>query len=101
MGERKIDHMLQIKTGSLREWRKQTDKYNRYEATPYQALESLIQHYKLKPTDRVVDFGSGRGRVSFFLHNNFNVPITGVEMNDLTFEESQINRLHIDRKINI
>jgi len=84
--------MLQIKTGGLREWRKETDKYNRYEATPYQALESLIQHYKLKPTDHVVDFGSGRGRVSFFLHNHFNVPITGVEMNDLTFEESQINK---------
>ncbi|BAM48403.1 hypothetical protein AXY_22710 [Amphibacillus xylanus NBRC 15112] len=93
--------MLQIKTGILREWRKETDKYNRYEATPYQALESLIQHYKLKPTDRVVDFGSGRGRVSFFLHNHFNVPITGVEMTISLLKNHKLARLHIDRKINI
>ena len=69
--------MLQIKTGGLREWRKQTDKYNRYEATPYQALESLIQHYKLKPTDRVVDFGSGRGGFHFSSITTLMCPLLG------------------------
>lgn len=90
--ERKLDEQLQVKTSGLREWRNQTDEYNRYEATPYAALEKLIRSYKFKPTDHVVDFGCGRGRVSFYLHHHFNIPVTGVENNDLTFEEAQINK---------
>lgn len=93
MVERKYDQLLHVKTSGLREWKNQTDDYNRYEATPYQALEKLIHYYKLEPTDRVVDFGSGRGRVSFFLHYHFDVPITGIEMNDLTLEESKKNKV--------
>src|SRR5699024_1438924 len=92
MGERKYDQMLQIKTIGLREWRKQTDDYNRYEATPYIALEKLFKQYKLKPEDSIVDFGSGRGRVSFYIHNHFNVPVTGVENNDKTYDESLYNK---------
>src|SRR5690625_3851931 len=92
MGERKFDQMLQIRTIGLREWRKQTDDYNRYEATPYEALEKLFHSYKLKPTDKVVDFGSGRGRVSFYIHHYFNIPVTGIEMNDLTYDESLYNK---------
>ena len=92
MGERKYDQMLQIKTIGLREWRKQTDDYNRYEATPYTALEKLFKQYKLKPEDSIVDFGSGRGRVSFYIHNHFNVPVTGVENNDKTYDESLYNK---------
>lgn len=92
MGERKFDQMLQIRTVGLREWRKQTDDYNRYEATPYAALEKLFSSYKLKPTDRVVDFGCGRGRVSFFIHHQFNIPVTGIENNDLTYSEALYNK---------
>ncbi|KXH80625.1 class I SAM-dependent methyltransferase [Sporosarcina sp. HYO08] len=92
MGERKFDRMLQIRTVGLREWRQQTDNYNRYEATPYAALEKLFRSYTVKPTDRVVDFGSGRGRVSFYIHHHFNVPVTGVEMNDKTYEEALYNK---------
>lgn len=90
--ERKFDQLLHIKTKGLREWSGASDDYHRYEATPYAALEKLFQHYKLKPTDRVVDFGSGKGRVSFYIHYHFNVPVTGVEMNDLTFDESEVNQ---------
>jgi hypothetical protein len=90
--ERKFDSLLQVKTSGLREWKDGSIDYHRYEATPYAALEKLFRHYKVQPTDHIVDFGSGKGRVSFFMHYHFNVPVTGVEMNDLTFEESQINK---------
>src|SRR5699024_7955953 len=63
-----------------------------YEATPYIALEKLFKQYKLKPEDSIVDFGSGRGRVSFYIHNHFNVPVTGVENNDKTYDESLYNK---------
>src|SRR5690554_448218 len=84
--------MLHVRTSDLREWRKQTDDHNRYEATPYEALEKLIEHYKFKQGDQVVDFGSGRGRVPFYIHYHFNIPVTGVELNEVTLEESLYNK---------
>lgn len=92
MAERKYEQMLNIRTTGLREWRKHTH-YNRYEATPYKALEELFKVYKINKTDEVVDFGSGRGRVPFYIHNRFKVPVTGVEVNDQTFEEALDNKV--------
>src|SRR5699024_11978906 len=92
MAERKIDRTLGIKTTGIREWEEHTDFYNRYEATPYKALDKLFQKYKLTKNDQVVDFGSGRGRVSFYIHHRFNIPVTGIEMNDKTYEEALYNK---------
>lgn len=61
--ERKLDRTLQIKTVGLREWGKKKAAYNRYEPTPYAALDKLFQQYKFNKKDRLVDFGCGRGRV--------------------------------------
>ncbi len=92
MGERLLDQKLHIRTTGLREWKKHTEDYNRYEATPYNALEKLFSTYKIKPSDKVVDFGSGKGRVVFYIHYHFNVPVTGIEMNDITYEEALRNK---------
>lgn len=92
MGERKIDRALGIRTTGMREWKEATYHYNRYEATPYAALDKLFQKYKLTKQDQVVDFGSGRGRVSFYIHHQFNTPVTGIEMNDKTYEEALYNK---------
>ncbi|MDS9471882.1 class I SAM-dependent methyltransferase [Sporosarcina pasteurii] len=91
MAERKYEDMLNIRTTGLREWRNESH-YHRYEATPYRALEELFKVYKLERDDEVVDFGCGRGRVSFYIHNRFKVPVTGVEVNDLTFDEALDNK---------
>lgn len=91
MAERKYEEMLNIRTTGLREWRNET-RYHRYEATPYKALDELFKVYKLKEDDEVVDFGCGRGRVSFYIHNRFKIPVTGVEVNDLTFDEALDNK---------
>lgn len=105
MAERKYEQLLNIRTSGMREWKNQTH-YNRYEATPYKALDELFKTYRLNKTDGVVDFGSGRGRVSFYIHNRFKVPVTGVEVNDKTFEEALDNKVsyrhkakHIDAPI--
>lgn len=92
MAERKFDQALRIRTAGIREWRDRSVPYHRYEATPYEALETLFQHYKIRQTDRVVDFGCGRGRVSFYIHNRFKVPVKGIEVNELTFAEALDNK---------
>lgn len=98
MAERAYDRSLRIKTIGMREWRDHTVDYHRYEATPYRALDILFQHYKLDKTDQVVDFGCGRGRVAFYIHDRFQIPVTGVEVNDLTFEEALQNKTRYRRK---
>ncbi|HLS24166.1 MAG TPA: SAM-dependent methyltransferase [Pseudogracilibacillus sp.] len=91
MSERKFDRNLHIRTVGLREWGKEANKYNRYEATPYQALEQLFETYSFEPGDQLIDFGCGRGRVVFYVHNRFNIPVTGIEAHDTTFEEALMN----------
>lgn len=91
MGERKLDRTLGIRTVGIREW-KDSNQYNRYEATPYKVLEVLCESYKFRDVGRVVDFGCGRGRVAFYLHNRFHLPITGIEANQKTYEEALENK---------
>ena len=71
INEKDYDRLLRIKTISTREWVNQSIHYNRYEATPYLALEALFHEYELNRTDTVVDFGCGKGRLPFYLHNRF------------------------------
>lgn len=91
MGARKFDRELGIRTVGLREWGGHSH-YNRYEATPYEALEQLFQVYRFRKGDRVVDFGCGRGRVTFSIHSRFHVPVVGIEAHDKTYEEALDNK---------
>lgn len=91
MYERKRDEELGIKTVGLREWGRREERYNRYEATPYRALDRLFNQYQLSSHHKVIDFGAGRGRVSFYLHHKFNVPVIGVEVNEKTLDEALWN----------
>ncbi len=107
MSAKLFDQELGIRTTGLREWQGNT-AYNRYEATPYQALETLFRAYKIKKDARVVDFGCGRGRVVFYIHRRFRVPVVGIEANDKTYEEAldnkqryRIKAKHIDAPIRL
>src|SRR5690625_4191284 len=91
MAERKYDRELGIRTVGLREWTGH-NHYNRYEATPYEALERLFEAYRFRKGDRVVDFGCGRGRVAFSIHHRFHVPVVGIEAHDKTYEEALANK---------
>lgn len=90
MLERKYDRKLQIRTTGVRELN--IKHHNRCEATPYEALDVLFKSYTLKQGDHVVDFGCGRGRAMFYIHHYFQVPVTGIEADDETFEEALKNK---------
>ncbi|MDX8344788.1 class I SAM-dependent methyltransferase [Rossellomorea sp. YZS02] len=85
------DTLLNIKTGDRQIGFHRSFHYHRYEPTPYEALQELFQHYELKSSDRVVDFGCGKGRLNFFIHHHFNSSVVGVEMNDEFYEDSMKN----------
>lgn len=98
MNEREHDNLLGIKTVGKREWRNQAVQYSRYEATPYEALDRLFEMYTIKQTDKVVDFGCGRGRVAFYIHNRFKVPVTGIEVHDITYDEALDNKMRYEKR---
>ncbi|HLS36406.1 MAG TPA: SAM-dependent methyltransferase [Bacillota bacterium] len=90
MLERKYDQALRIRTSGVKEL--QEKHHNRVESTPYEALDVLTRKYTFHKDDQVVDFGCGRGRALFYIHHHFNVPITGIEADDETFDEILLNK---------
>ena len=98
MNDKDYDRLLRIKTVGTREWQNQSSHYNRYEATPYLALDELFDDYELARTDGVVDFGCGKGRLAFYLHNRFQVAVTGIEMSAQLYQEALENRTSYKEK---
>lgn len=76
------DKLLHIKTTYLGIYPDQSSHYNHYEATPYSILYTLFRDYQLEKTDGFVDFGSGKGRLLYYVHSLFGSAVTGIEMNE-------------------
>lgn len=92
MNEQYYDAVLHIKTvGEQKEFYKSLH-YHRYEPTPYHALETLFAEYGLKSSDRVVDFGCGKGRLNFYIHHFYHASVVGIEMNETFYKEAMENR---------
>lgn len=91
MDEHDYDEKLHIKTAGTLEVLNQSVHYNRYEATPYTALEELFDSYELSEKDGIVDFGCGKGRVTFYMHNRTKADCIGIEMNGRLYQDAQEN----------
>jgi SAM-dependent methyltransferase len=91
MDERYFDAMLNIKTSGNQKGFNQSMHYYRYEPTPYSALEILFQKYDMNSSDRIVDFGCGKGRLNFYIHHRFNATVVGIEMNNAFFMNAMEN----------
>lgn len=98
MKDKEYDRLLGIKTIGIREGLSQSVHYNRYEATPYDALDELFRDYGLKTMDQVVDFGCGKGRLPFYVHHHFHVSVTGIEVNGQLFQDALENQASYMRK---
>ena len=91
MNDTDFDRLLHIKTVGTLEVLNQSVHYNRYEATPYQALDEFFLDYELKNTDSVVDFGSGKGRLPFYINYHFHTSVIGIEMSTKLHREALEN----------
>ncbi|PMC36746.1 SAM-dependent methyltransferase [Bacillus sp. UMB0899] len=92
MTEKAYDQLLNIDTDEEQKGFHKSFHYHRYEPTPYQGLEQLFQYYKLTDSDRLVDFGCGKGRLPIFVHHLFHSPVAGVEMDNRFYEAAVKNR---------
>ncbi|MBS4191915.1 methyltransferase [Bacillus sp. FJAT-49705] len=98
MKEQYFEELLNIKTAGDQMGFNSSFHYHRYEPTPYLALETLFQSYKLKSSDRMVDFGCGKGRLSFYTNYLFNASVVGVEMNEEFYQDAMENRYNYLKK---
>lgn len=99
MKEQYYDELLNIQTGGIQKEFNKSLHYHRYEPTPYSALEQLFKNYELKTTDRIVDFGCGKGRLPFYIHYKFQASVVGIEMNKIYYKEAIENRTHYLKKM--
>lgn len=89
------DKDLNIETETYIEWPLLSNlNYNRTESTDYEVLDYLMDNYlrdNLKE-GRLVDFGSGKGRVLFYLYSEMNsIKMLGIEYNQNAFAELEQN----------
>ena len=91
MNEQQYEQLLQIETAKSQQGFPSSAEYHRYEPTPYEALDLLRDAYPLESTDTIVDFGSGKGRLPFYLAYTFRVRAIGVEMDGGFHEEALQN----------
>lgn len=94
MEDRHYDELLNIETTGDQDGFNDSPHFHRYEATPYTLLDILFAVYPLKPSDRLIDFGCGKGRLNFYAHHVFGISGTGVEMNELFFNQAMENKAH-------
>lgn len=100
MNEYDYDKLLNIKTARQQEGFYKSYHYHRYEPTPYLALDELFKQYPLKSSDRVVDFGCGKGRLNFYINYYFHSTVIGIEMNEAFYQEAMENRSRYLQNVN-
>ncbi|EOP76509.1 methyltransferase [Bacillus cereus VDM006] len=91
MNEQYYDAVLNIKTVGEQKGFNKSLHYHRYEPTPYSALETLFNQYELSSSERVVDFGCGKGRLNFYIHHGCGASAVGIEMNEMFYKEAMGN----------
>ena len=92
MDEQAYEKILNIKTTGEQKIFNKDYHYNRYEATSYNVLTTLLHNYKFKPTDTIVDFGCGKGRLNFYFNYYAKCHTVGIEMNSFFYQQAQINK---------
>ena len=92
------DKLLQIKTAGRDETN--ADQYHHpYEPTPYRVLERLVSSGFFSKNDVTLDYGCGKGRVSFFLSYRTKASAIGIEYDHHIYEEALKNQKSTVSKI--
>ena len=80
MNEQYYDAVLHIKTVGEQKGFNKSMHYHRYEPTPYSGLDELLNQYEIRSSDRIVDFGCGKGRLNFYMHHKCGASAVGIEL---------------------
>ena len=88
--ETKWDKLLSIRTTGRDD--SQADQYRYpYEPTPYSVLERLANEGYIRKKNTLIDYGCGKGRVSFFLSYQTRCRSIGIEFDERIYNSAQKN----------
>jgi len=97
--DQKKDEEMNIETIGLVEWPSGTHlDYFRTESSSYKDLDRLLEQYDLQKDSHLVDFGSGKGRIVFYLNYQLNIPTTGIEVSKEAFSYLKDNYTNYQEK---
>ena len=89
--EVELDRFLKIKTNGRDASNSNFINYP-YEATPYAVLQALANSEHIAKRDKIIDFGCGKGRVSFYLAYSRKVNMIGVEYDERLYNAAMENK---------
>ena len=90
MEESKIEELLHIKTTGRDDTRANSYNYP-YEPTDYCVLERLAASGLISKKNHLIDYGSGKGRVPFFLSYETGCRAVGVELDERLYNRALKN----------
>lgn len=91
MKEHEWDKMLKIKT-SGRDDSNADEFHYPYEPTPYCVLERLADCGLIRKKSKVIDYGCGKGRVSFYLNYVLGCDTCGIEYDERIYQQAVQNQ---------
>lgn len=90
--EKRNDRKLNINTRGIIDWPLGVNlEYFRAESTLYRDLKRFKKYYIFLPNSKLVDFGSGKGRIIYYFNNHLKISTVGIEYNDLAFQHLSSN----------
>lgn len=84
------DKKLKISTTERDDYHADEYRYP-YEPTPYKVLERLAESKYIDRDSYVVDYGCGKGRVGFYLHDVIGCYVTGIEYDERIYAQALEN----------
>lgn len=84
------DSKLNVSTNIFDYMKEDYQNYG-YDPTPYVVLEELVKTDLIKRDDVVVDYGCGKGRVGFFLNNQVECKVIGIDHSERLLEFAKKN----------
>lgn len=101
MHDIEMDKKLNIDTGGYIDWPRGVNlDYFRTESTSYRDLDRLIEEYDFREGSHLVDYGSGKGRIIYYLNHQLGVPATGIEVNQAAYSHLHKNLLDYESTFN-
>ena len=88
--EQEWEQVLQIRTAGRDDSRSDTE-YHPYEPTDYCVLERLANSGHIRKKHTLIDYGSGKGRVSIFMAYQTGCHSIGIEYDERLYEKALIN----------
>ena len=85
------DKLLKIKTTGRDDTKADQYRYP-YEPTPYCVLERLANSGYIQKNSKLLDYGCGKGRVSFFLSYQTRCKSVGIEYDERIYKDACSNR---------